>query len=188
MAIKNTPRGLRVLDDILTRLVIDLRLPGKIGSYPINIKTIFLDAARLLFKEESDMRYSITTINSLDMRLIETYSENLYIGKTRSDDAVNKIDSRIIENIFVKLCVLEFNKDLVTSKSLRYSLGMMLSIGEHESKEILDYSISMSRYLIDDYKAILRTHGLIEHETSKGTEEKTTTKKAITTRDVKEEK
>lgn len=185
MAIKNTPRGLRVLDDILTRLVIDLRLPAKLGSYPINIKTIFLDAATLIFTEESEKPYGLPTIHTLDKRLVETYAENLYIGETRSDDAVNKVDVSIIENIFVKLCVLEFGKKLAVSNAMRKSIGMLPNIEEHECEVLVDFANSMSRYLIDDYKAILRAHGLGEDETSKDTviKDKTTTE-----RDVKEEK
>lgn len=171
-AIKNTPRGLYTLENILYRLVTSLRVPEKLGSYPINLKTIFSDAARLLFTE-ADGVYGLDTINAIEMRLLETYSINLCIKGTKSADAVDRVDSRIIENIVTKLCVLEFNQKLALSKALRNSLGIMVDLEEYKYTEIVDFAIRMSNHLIIDYNTIIRDHERNEKATDTKKEEET---------------
>ena len=65
MVIRNTPSVLRMLENVVIHLSKDLQLPEKLMDIPINIRTIYTDAANAILKD---------SLVDLDIAIANTYS------------------------------------------------------------------------------------------------------------------
>ena len=138
MVIRNTPRVLGMLENVVVLLSKDLQLPERLEHVPINIKTIYSDAANAILKDSLD---------DLDTALANAYTEiavTYRLYHSENDRCRIKIDSELVTHIFTKMCVLEFLKWISGSKERRECLGIPMGYSADFCKNMID-SVPMSR-------------------------------------------
>lgn len=161
MVIRNTPSVLRMLENVVIHLSKDLQLPEKLMDIPINIRTIYTDAANAILKD---------SLVDLDIAIANTYSNVALIDYSNDRSGV-RIDSELLTHIFTKMCVLEFLKWVGDSKSRRECFGVTVSYDA-------DFYKDMIETLKTEYKCILHSYGLLEdNKASKPTDTKKKTTK-----------
>lgn len=162
MVIRNTPSVLRMLENVVIHLSKDLQLPEKLMDIPINIRTIYTDAANAILKD---------SLVDLDIAIANTYS-NVALINYDNDRCRARIDSELLAHIFTKMCVLEFLKWISDpSDTRRECLGISVAYNA-------DYCKSMLDMFKREYKCILHSYGLLEdNKASKPTDTKKKTTK-----------
>ena len=147
MVIRNTPRVLGMLENVVVLLSKDLQLPERLEHVPINIKKIYSDAANAILKDSLD---------DLDSTLANAYTEIAVIDRIyhRNNDSCRiSVDSELVTHIFTKMCVLEFFKWILGYKAR----GDCLDI---ETTYDANYCQDMFNTLKMEYMTILHNYGL----------------------------
>ena len=151
MVIKNTPRVLGMLENVVVLLSKDLQLPERLENVPINIKRIYSDAANAILKDSLD---------DLDSALANAYTEIAVIDRLyhRNNDSCRiNVDSEIVTHIFTKMCVLEFLKWILGYKARGECLGI-------ETTYDANYCQDMFNTLKMEYIYILHNYGLWKND------------------------
>ena len=147
MIIRNTPSVLRMLENVVIYLSKELRLPMLLGHVPINIKTIYSNAADAILNESLDY---------LDITLANEYADTIHIDRVNGPYR-NKIDSELLTHIFTKMCVLEFLKWVSGSKARRDCLGLQAAYDAEFCQNMLDT-------LKTEYNSILINYDLYKDD------------------------
>ena len=151
MVIRNTPRVLGMLENVVVLLSKDLQLPERLEHVPINIKTIYSDAANAILKDSLD---------DLDTALANAYTEiavTYRLYHCENDRCRIKIDSELVTHIFTKMCVLEFLKWILGYKARGDCLGIQTTYDA-------DYCQDMFNTLKIEYISILHNYGLWKND------------------------
>ena len=151
MVIRNTPRILGMLENVVVLLSKDLQLPERLEHVPINIKTIYSDAANAILKDSLD---------DLDSALANAYTEIAVIDRLyhRNNDSCRiSVDSELVTHIFTKMCVLEFLKWILGYKARGDCLGI-------ETTYDANYCQDMFNTLKMEYISILHNYGLWKND------------------------
>lgn len=170
MVIRNTPRVLGMLENVVVLLSKDLQLPERLEHVPINIKTIYSDAANAILKDSLD---------DLDSALANAYTEIAVIDRLyhrNNDSGRISVDSELVTHIFTKMCVLEFLKWILGYKARGDCLGIQTTYDA-------DYCRDMFNTLKTEYISILHNYGLWKNDKASkpAVVKKKTTKSSKTT-------
>lgn len=170
MVIRNTPRVLGMLENVVVLLSKDLQLPERLEHVPINIKTIYSDAANAILKDSLD---------DLDSALANAYTEIAVIDRLyhrNNDTGRISVDSELVTHIFTKMCVLEFLKWILDYKARGDCLDIQTTYDA-------DYCRDMFNTLKIEYISILHNYGLWKNDKASkpAVVKKKTTKSSKTT-------